>query len=205
MVVVKPLPEPKKVEPRQTDDTRDGEAKTMIKLIATILAATGVFCMEGNLHAQTSLVQTPRLHISEDSEMMARRTIRVEPITGLARMVAVCGTNGDVWIGFAVDATSDLGRPLPRIRIVSENGSGRFFDAHLVKPDDATILFFAAPTHMRMKQRRPTEFIERMALSQDFGVVLGFSESDVEASFEGHMVALAALYISAFCDFDPLN
>ena len=112
----------------------------MIKLLATILAAAaaGLPCLKGTLHAQTSVVQAP--------------------IAGPARMVAVCYANGDVLIGFAVDAASGLWRPLPAIRIVSDNGSGRNVDAHLVKPGDATALFCTTPAHMRMKQKRPTEF-----------------------------------------------
>ena len=53
--------------------------------------------------------------------------------------------------------------------------------------------------------RASDSIIERIAKSQDFSVVLSFSERDVEASLEGRMAALTALYISAICGFDPLN
>ena len=58
---------------------------------------------------------------------------------------------------------------------------------------------------MRMKQRRPTEFILHIMQSGDFRAMLGFSGHDVEASFDGHMAALAALYASSLCGFDPLD
>ncbi|MYG24873.1 MAG: hypothetical protein F4213_02425 [Boseongicola sp. SB0677_bin_26] len=178
----------------------------MIKAVATILvAATGLLGMKGALHAQTILVETPTLQISEGSEMMARRIVQVQPTAGSARLVAICHVNGDIRIGFAVDAGPGLGRQLPRIGTVSANGSERVFDAQVFKPDDRTILFFATPTNMRMKQRRPTEFILHIMQSRDFRAMLGFSGHDVEASFDGDLAALAALYVSSLCGFDPLD
>lgn len=178
----------------------------MIKFIAAILvAATGVLGMKSTLQAQTSLVKTPRLQVLEDGERMVQRAIHVDPLEGSARMVAVCHNNGDVRIGFVVEAAPEFGRPLPKIGIVSASGTERVFGAHAAKPDDATISFFALPTNMRMTQKRPTKFIKLIAQSRDFGVVLNFSAGRIEASFDGPTVGLTALYISALCGFDPLT
>lgn len=178
----------------------------MNKLIATsLVAAMGVVDMNSALHAQATFVETPRLHISEDGDMLARRVLQMMATKGPVRMAAICHDNGDIRIGFVVDASSELGRPLPVIGIKSENGTERVFDAHLLKPDNATVIFFAAPANMRMNEKRPTKLIERIAQSRDFSVALSFSEQIVEASFDGHMAALATLYISALCGLDPLS
>ena len=178
----------------------------MIKSAIMIpISGTGLLGMESGLHAQGLLVETPMLHISEDGEGLARRVVQLEPTAGAARMVTICHANGDIWVGFAADAATGLGRPLPRIRIVRESGAGKVFDAHVVKHDDGTIVFFAAPTNMRMSQRRPTELIEGIARFGDFSVAPGFSGEDVAASFDGHVAGLTALYVAAFCDFDPLD
>ncbi|MXW84509.1 MAG: hypothetical protein F4103_00350 [Boseongicola sp. SB0673_bin_14] len=175
----------------------------MIKPVAQILvAATGVSGMQGVLHAQTSQVETPRLHVAVGGEEKAQRVVQVQPTTGSVRMVAVCHANGESWTGIAVDAAIGPGRPLPRIGIVSANGTKSAFDTHVSNPGDATILPVAAPTSMRMTQKRPTELFERIARAPDFSGGLGFAGHGVGASFDS---LVAALCISAFCDFDPLG
>lgn len=65
-------------------------------------------------------------------------------------MVANRHVNGDIRTGFAIDAGTGLGRPLPRTGIVRANGSERIPDAEVVKLDGGTMLHLAAPTGKRM-------------------------------------------------------
>ena len=105
---------------------------------------------EGRAACRTAPVETPRLQVSEGSELTARLAVQVRPTAGSVRMVANRHVNGDIRTGFAIDAGTGLGRPLPRTGIVRANGSERIPDAEVVKLDGGTMLHLAAPTGKRM-------------------------------------------------------